>query len=100
MLEDLKVGVIGLGMGKRHSRAYHEIPGVRLVAVCDVDAERADRVARDLGTETATTDWQELCDLGLDLVSVCSPDHLHHRMAKAAMEGGAHVLCEKPMTTT
>jgi UDP-N-acetylglucosamine 3-dehydrogenase len=98
--EDLKVGVIGLGMGERHSAAYQEIAGARLVAICDVDAERAERVAAELGAETSTTDWQELCDLGLDLVSVCSPDHLHHRMAKAAMEGGAHVLCEKPMTTT
>ena len=100
MSEELKAGVIGLGMGERHSRAYREISGVRLVAVCDIDAQRSNRVAGELNAEVAATNWQELCDLGLDLISVCSPDHLHHRMAKAALQGGAHVLCEKPMTTT
>ena len=100
MAGELKAGVIGLGMGERHSRAYREIDGVRLVAVCDVDAERVERVAGEVGAEVGATEWRELCDLGLDVISVCAPDHLHHQMAKAAMESGAHVLCEKPMTTT
>ncbi len=100
MAGELKVGVIGLGMGERHSRAYREIEGVWLVAVCDVDGERVERVAGEVGAEVGTTEWRGLCDLGLDLISVCAPDHLHHEMAKAAMESGAHVLCEKPMTTT
>jgi predicted dehydrogenase len=99
MAGESKAGVIGLGMGER-PRAYREIERVRLLAVCDVDAKRVASVAGEVGAEVAATEWRELCDLGLDLISVCAPDHLHHEMAKAAMESGAHVLCEKPMTTT
>lgn len=100
MAAELKVGIIGLGMGERHALAYREIEAVRVVAVCDVDVERVDRVAGEVGAEAGTTEWRDLCDLGLDAISVCSPDHLHHEMTVAALESGAHVLCEKPMTTT
>ncbi len=100
MAAELRVGVIGLGMGERNSRAYREIEAVRLVAVCDVEEDRVRRVAAEVGAEVGTTEWRDLCELGLDVISVCSPDHLHHEMARAALESGAHVLCEKPMTTT
>ncbi len=96
----LRVGVIGLGMGASHVRAYARIEGVQLAAICDVDREALSLVARDVPKAIATDDWSLLCELDLDIVSICSPDHLHHRMAKRALEAGAHVMCEKPMTTT
>ena len=100
MVAELRAGVIGLGMGKRHAQAYREIKGSSLVAVCDADDEKVRQVTTEVEAEVGTTEWRELCDLNLDVISVCSPDHLHHQMTKGALEAGAHVLCEKPMTTT
>ena len=52
----LRVGVIGLGyFGERHAKVYHRLPYVDLVAVCDRDAARAERLASEFGAEAATS---------------------------------------------
>ncbi|HLW75631.1 MAG TPA: Gfo/Idh/MocA family oxidoreductase, partial [Bryobacteraceae bacterium] len=58
----------------------------------------ADNFAKALGIPRATGDWRELlADGEIDAVHVCTPNVLHHSMAKAALEAGKHVLCEKPL---
>ncbi|MHB1296592.1 MAG: Gfo/Idh/MocA family protein [Anaerolineae bacterium] len=96
----LRAGVIGAGAISVHSHipAYKAVPGVELAAVCDVNEQRVQSVAKELGIPAAYTDYREmLTQETLDLVSICSPNALHAPMAIAALESGANVLCEKPM---
>jgi predicted dehydrogenase len=70
---------------------------VELVGVCGVDAELLRRVQDEFGFAHTTEDYRELLELDLDGVVICSPHHLHYEHARAAIDRGLHVLCEKPM---
>lgn len=94
----LRVGVIGLGVGERHVAAYGRIPGVTVAAVCDLDAAKAARVARDHGVARHGTDWRAVTDdPAIDAVSICSYDDGHAEQAIAAFGAGKHVMVEKPV---
>ncbi|MBM4436832.1 MAG: Gfo/Idh/MocA family oxidoreductase [Actinobacteria bacterium] len=99
-MDTWRAAVIGLGMGASHVRAYQALPHIEVAAVCDMDEGRLSAVAHDLRVPRTTTEWQAICDLDVDLVSVCTPDHRHFEMAKRALAHGKHVVCEKPMTTS
>jgi len=59
--------------------------------------EKTRQIAADLGIARASDDWRALlADVKPDLVSVATPAYLHHPMMLAALDQGAHVLCEKP----
>ncbi|HSI56723.1 MAG TPA: Gfo/Idh/MocA family oxidoreductase [Ideonella sp.] len=94
----LRVGVIGLGMGRLHIEGWQEHPGAEVVAIADPDAGRLREVGEQYGIaarfEEATA---MLAAGGLDVVSVCTPNKWHQALTLAAFEAGAHVLCEKPM---
>lgn len=95
----IRVGVVGLGMGRAHALAYHRArPRCELVWVADLDASRAEAVAKETGARPLG-DWQVGLD-DVDAVSLCTPHHLHAPQAIAALEAGRHVLVEKPMALT
>jgi predicted dehydrogenase len=91
--------VIGAGyLGRFHAQKYAGLPQVEMVGVADPDAEAGGRVAHEVGCRTFA-DYREL--LGkVDAVSVVTPTSLHHRISRDFLEAGAHVLVEKPITTT
>lgn len=60
--------------------------------------ERLKRIQETFGFARATTDYREVIDAGCDIVLVASPAASHYEHARAALEAGAHVLCEKPFT--
>jgi predicted dehydrogenase len=60
--------------------------------------ELLERIRDRFGFAKATTDWHDVIAERPDIVVVASPVALHHEQAKAALEAGAHVLCEKPFT--
>ncbi len=97
-----KVGVIGLGpIGNRHADIYVETQGADLVAVCDIDRERADAAAARLGVP-AFYSVQEMIDgAGLDMVSVTTGGveygSDHYEPTLQALAAGWHVLGEKPI---
>lgn len=92
----LRVVVIGAGdMGARHARHW-AAAGARVVGVVDPDRPRAESSAAETGAEALATVDDALA-LAPQAVSVCTPTHLHARYAIAALERGAHVLCEKPV---
>jgi len=94
----LNVAVVGAGiLGVRHARVYSELPGCRLVGVCDLDRERAQAVGSRYGAP-AFTSLAELLRVGVDVVSVATPDHVHHDPIMACLDAGAHVFTEKPLT--
>ncbi len=111
----VNVAVVGLGfMGVTHLKAYRQIPGARLVAVCDavrlpvngvlagVSGNIHSSDALDLGRNLRTYRRLEdlLADAEVDLVDLCVPTPLHPSQAIAALRSGKHVLCEKPLART
>ena len=98
MSAPVRIGVIGLGVGQHHIRAYAQHPNAEVVAVADFDEQRLARVADDHGVEHRFTDAADLlADPGIDLVSVASWDDAHHEQVVAALSAGKHVFVEKPI---
>jgi predicted dehydrogenase len=98
----VKIGVIGCGSiaQHRHLPEYKMNEQVELVAVCDINTERANNVAQQYGVK-AYTNYEELLASGtVEAVSVCTPNYLHAPISVAALNSGVHVLCEKPMATS
>ena len=95
----LKCAVIGTGyLGKFHAEKYATLPDCDLVAVVDINEETAQTIAQQHGAK-ALTDYTSL--LGhVDAVSIVVPTTLHYQVAKDFLNAGAHVLIEKPITTT
>lgn len=101
-MKKYRVAVIGCGSiaRMRHLPEYQANPNVEIVAVCDIVPERVKETAEQYGAE-AFTDYQVLLEhIKPDIVSVCLPNYLHAPVSIAALEAGAHVLCEKPMATS
>ena len=95
----MKVGIIGAGgiAQYAHIPGYQMVPDVEVVALSDPDTPRARHAARKFSIPHVFSNYQDLLKLGLDAVSVCAPNYLHAEATIAALEAGAHVLCEKPM---
>jgi predicted dehydrogenase len=99
--EPIRVGVIGAGIGAAHLNGYNAVPGVEVVGLADLNAERARQVAETYGVPQTFHDYADLLALpDLDAVSVCLPNALHAPVSIAALERGKHVLVEKPMART
>jgi predicted dehydrogenase len=101
-----RIGLIGTGyIGRAHAIAlstvgtvFADVEPPVLELVADSDPSRAARAARELGFRRSTGEWRELvADPDVDLVVVCTPNHLHRDMALAAIAAGKHVSCEKPL---
>jgi predicted dehydrogenase len=97
----LKVAVIGVGsMGVNHARVYGELTDVNLAAVVDTQIPVVENIAQRWNAN-AYTDFREMLEKERpDAVSIAVPTVDHERTATAALEAGAHVLIEKPITST
>lgn len=98
--QPLRAGIIGLGIGAAHAKGYSGQHGADLVALCDLDETRLRDFSKQYPVSPANmyTDYhQMLAEANLDIVSVCLPNAMHAEATIAALEAGAHVLCEKPM---
>ncbi|MCY9020888.1 Gfo/Idh/MocA family oxidoreductase [Priestia megaterium] len=98
----VKIGVIGCGSiaQHRHLPEYKMNEQVELVAVCDINTERANSVAQQYGVKAYTNYEELLASSTVEAVSVCTPNYLHAPISVAALNSGVHVLCEKPMATS
>ncbi len=98
----LKMGVISCsGMAEGHMRAIEKNPNAELVAVCDIDLEKAKRTAKKFKVEHVFQDYKELLAMEeIDGVVIVTPDQIHREQAIAALNAGKHVLCEKPLALT
>jgi predicted dehydrogenase len=96
----LGVGVVGAGRFARFlADAVADVPDVQVVAVADSDPSRAADLATALGAR-AVTRWEDLlADLEVAVVAIMTPPSSHATIARAALEAGRHVLCEKPLAT-
>jgi len=101
-VDELKIGVIGAGKRGRLARHAHKPgEGARIVAICDTNPDAIEQCRAEYGRDVfATDDYRELLRRDLDAVFVCTPDFLHEGQAVAALQTGAAVYLEKPMTIT
>lgn len=98
----LRIAVVGAGYwGPNLVRSFRGSPDWDLVAVCDVDRERAERVIGARSTVEVETSLEALLARpDVDAVAVATPADTHCWMALAALEAGKHVLVEKPLAST
>ncbi len=101
---DIRVGVIGFrGRGRDHIEGLGALPGVRIVALCDVDskvlaAEVSKRKGGDQPAEGYTDMRQLLDNKDIDVVSMATPNHWHALGAIWAIQAGKDVYLEKPVS--
>jgi len=95
----LRVAVVGAGYwGPNLARNFRANPDWELVAICDLDRARAEKLADSLGGIPVVTDLAELlADPELDAVAIATPARTHHPVVLAALRAGKHVVVEKPL---
>jgi predicted dehydrogenase len=102
--DDIRIAIVGLRKkGKEHIALFGKEPGVRIVALCDVDTEFLDfeaKKAKDRNEEAATyVDFRKLLEArDIDAVVLAVPDHWHALMTVWACQAGKDVYIEKPLT--
>ena len=93
-----QAAIVGLGfMGPTHTQMLRRL-GVPVAGVLGIDQAEGERAARELNLPRVYRDYDEILrDAAVRVVHLCTPNHLHYPMAKAALEAGKHVICEKPL---
>jgi predicted dehydrogenase len=100
-MRKLGIAIVGTGMiGAVHRRAAL-LAGAEVRGVAASSSQRAREIAQAWDVARAYGDIGEIiADPQVQVVHVCTPNHLHRTMAQAALEAGKHVICEKPLATT
>ena len=98
--DNINIALIGAGgMGSNDTMTALKVPGVKLVAVCDLYDGRLADAKKRWGQDIFTTrSYKEILSRSdIDAVIVATPDHWHQQISIDAMRAGKHVYCEKPM---
>ncbi|MFZ3151703.1 MAG: Gfo/Idh/MocA family oxidoreductase [Anaerolineaceae bacterium] len=98
----IKVGVIGCGKiaQTRHLPEYANNPDCQIVAVYDLNGDRANEFAARYGAKAYKSFDELIAQKDIDAVSICVANNAHCEMTVKALKAGKNVLCEKPMATT
>jgi predicted dehydrogenase len=98
-----KLNIAAVGVGGRGASNLRGCEGENIVALCDVDSERAAASFKRYEKAKQYKDFRVMLDRekdNIDAVIVSTPDHMHATIALAAMQRGKGVYCEKPLTRT
>ena len=101
--DEVRVGIIGIGnKGRQHITNFGDLPGVRVVAVADVDPARKLQgvaLAKTLGSDVkGYTDARHILDRkDVDAIVIATPNHWHALLTIWGCEAGKHVYVEKPV---
>jgi predicted dehydrogenase len=101
-MKKLRLGVIGAGswaVASHLPNLARYADELEFVGVSRLGRPLLEKIRDRYGFAVASEDYRDVIDAGIDLCVVSSPSSLHHEHAKAALEAGAHVLVEKPVTT-
>ncbi|KRG69719.1 oxidoreductase [Stenotrophomonas terrae] len=97
----LGIAIVGTGMIAAVHRRAVLLAGAELRGVAASSPQRAVEVAQAWGAPRGYHSIEDmLADPQVQVVHVCTPNHLHRPIAQAALEAGKHVVCEKPLATT
>ncbi len=98
-----KINIAAVGSGGRGKHDTGQVAGENIVALCDVDFDRARETFNRFPDAKRFRDYREMLvemDEQIDAVMVSTPDHMHFPVAMMAIEMGKHVLVQKPLTHT
>jgi predicted dehydrogenase len=97
-----KLNIAGIGIGGMGGGNLRNLGQENIVALCDVDSDYAAKTFATYPDAKRYVDYREMLvkETDIDGVVIATPDHTHAMIAKAAMEAGKHVYCQKPLTHT
>ena len=97
-ISDIKAGVVGVGfIGAAHVEALRRL-GVEVVGVVGSSPDRARSQADAIGVDHVFENVEEMAaSSDVDVVHIASPNHAHADQARAVIDAGKHVVCEKPL---
>jgi predicted dehydrogenase len=98
-MKELRIGIIGTGaISNLHAQVWKQIPGVTVVAGCDIDKPKLEAWGAKYGITDLYTDYRQLLARDdIEAVDVCVHNNLHTPLAVAVMKAGKHCYSEKPM---
>jgi len=97
----LRVGVLGLGLGRQRALGYLQNENAQLCAVCDINSQRVQKLLVEHPEVHGYDDFETMLKQEeLDIANVSTPDWMHLEQSVTAMQHGCHVLLEKPMVTS
>lgn len=100
-MNPLRVGIIGLGVGEQHVRAYLKHPDCKVTTICDLSKDKREYARREFsGISVIPSDQALITDPEIDVVSIASFDNDHAQQVIEALEQGKHVFVEKPLCQT
>ncbi len=101
-MKTIKTAIIGTGfMGRVHLEAVRRCEFVEVAAIAGRNTDVARRLGDGFSVPTIAADYRDLLrDSAIDAVHICTPNAQHFPMAKAALQAGKHVICEKPLATS
>ena len=109
-MKTYRVGIIGFGyIGKVHAYGYRNLPlfydpaplVAKITHVATSRAQTAERACGVLGAEAAVTDFREITENPrIDIVHICTPNHLHKDALLSAIKHDKHIYCDKPLVAT
>lgn len=102
MSEKIRFAIVGAGViSPFHAKAITGNPNAELVAIADVEEDKAKKLAADFQVADTYADYETMLKReDIDAVSVCVPSGMHAEVAIAAAEAGKHIFCEKPLDIT
>jgi predicted dehydrogenase len=97
--ERIRVAVVGGGVGQQHISAFQQLPEqFEVVALCDIDVDKARAAAAKHNVPRVAGDIAQLCRMDdLDVIDICTPPHLHFEQLRQVLAAGKHGICEKPL---
>jgi predicted dehydrogenase len=97
-MHDLRAAVVGLGfVGRAHVEAIRTL-GIPIQGLLGSSPSRTEEACRAFGLKRAYSSLDELAsDPTVDVVHICTPNHLHCEFTKTLLDAGKHVMCEKPL---
>lgn len=101
-MKEIRVGIIGAGaISHRHMKVYKHIPGMKVVAVAEIDEKKLKDWSEQYGVTDTYTDFREMLKRDdIDSVDVCVHNNLHAPISIAVMKAGKACYCEKPMSAS
>jgi UDP-N-acetyl-2-amino-2-deoxyglucuronate dehydrogenase len=94
----INFAIVGCGrIAQRHAEHINNTTGCKLVATCDIELEKANKLADEFEAKAYSSIEKLLENKDVDVVSICSPNGLHAHHSILGLNAGKHVLCEKPM---